>query len=38
MTGLQWLFGPNFFGAHLHVGPFGSTPAFDGLLDAGLRQ
>lgn len=38
VTGLQWLFDPSFFGTHLYVGPFGSTPAFDGLLDAGLRQ
>lgn len=38
ITGLQWLFNPSFFGTHLYVGPFGSTPAFEGLLDAGLRQ
>ena len=38
ITGLQWLFDPNFFGTHLWVGPFGSTPAFEGLLDSGLRQ
>ncbi len=38
VTGLQWLFDPNFFGTHLWVGPFGSTPTFEGLLDSGLRQ
>jgi hypothetical protein len=38
ITGLQWLFDPNFFGTHLYVGPFGSTPSFEGLLDSGLRQ
>jgi hypothetical protein len=38
ITGLQWLFTPSFFGTHLYVGPFGSTPTFEGLLDAGLRQ
>src|SRR5215472_2985336 len=38
ITGLQWLFNPSFFGTHLYVGPFGSTPTFEGLLDAGLRQ
>ena len=36
VTGLQWLFDPNFFGTHLYVGPFGSTPAFEGLLDSEL--
>lgn len=38
VTGLQWLFDPNFFGTHFWSGPFGSTPAFRGLLDSGLRQ
>ena len=38
VTGLQWLFDPNFFGTRLWVGPFGSTPTFDGLLDSGLRK
>jgi len=38
VTGLQWLFDPNFFGTHLWVGPFGSAPTFEGLLDSGLRQ
>jgi hypothetical protein len=38
ITGLRWLFTPSFFGTHLYVGPFGSTPTFEGLLDAGLRQ
>jgi hypothetical protein len=38
ITGLQWLFDPNFFGTHLYVGPFGATPTFEGLLDSGLRQ
>ena len=38
ITGLQWLFNPSFFGTHLYVGPFGTTPSFEGLLDSGLRQ
>jgi hypothetical protein len=38
LTGLQWLFDPNSYGTHLWVGPFGSTPTFEGLLDSGLRQ
>src|SRR5512140_2663610 len=38
MTGLQWLFDPNYFGTHLWTGPFGSTPTFQGLLDAQLRH
>jgi hypothetical protein len=38
ITGLQWLFSPSFFGTHLYVGPFGSTPVFEGLLDSGLRK
>src|SRR5215469_1494732 len=38
MVGLQWLFDPAFFGTHLWTGPFGSTPTFQGLLDAELQQ
>lgn len=38
MTGLQWLFNPSFFGTHLWVGPFGSTPNFQGLIDASLQK
>ena len=38
MVGLQWLFNPNFFGTHLWTGPFGSTPTFQGLIDAALQQ
>jgi hypothetical protein len=38
ITGLQWLFNPNFFGTHLWTGPFGSTPTFRGLLDADLQK
>jgi hypothetical protein len=38
VSGLQWLFDPTFFGTHLWTGPFGSTPTFQGLLDAGLPQ
>src|SRR5512135_1131069 len=38
MTGLQWLFDPNFFGTHLWTGAFGSTPTFQGLLDANLEH
>jgi hypothetical protein len=38
MTGLQWLFDPNFFGTHLWTGPFGSTPTFQGLIDADLQK
>src|SRR6266508_5656944 len=38
ITGLQWLFDPNFFGTHLWTGPFGSTPTFRGLLDADLQK
>ena len=39
IVGLQWLFVPNFpFGTHLWTGPFGSTPAFQGLIDAALQQ
>ena len=38
IVGLQWLFIPGFFGTHLWTGPFGSTPTFQGLIDAGLQQ
>ncbi|HYM12410.1 MAG TPA: hypothetical protein VEU62_16860, partial [Bryobacterales bacterium] len=38
IVGLQWLFDPFFFGTHLWTGPFGSTPSFQGLIDAGLQQ
>ncbi len=38
ITGLQWLFDPNFFGTHLWTGSFGSTPAFQGLIDAALQK
>lgn len=38
ITGLQWLFDPNFFGTHLWSGPFGSTPTFRGLIDASLQK
>ena len=38
VTGLQWLFDPNFYGTHLWVGPFGSMPTLEGLLDSGLRK
>lgn len=38
ISGLQWLFDPNFFGTHLWTGPFGSTPTFQGLLDGNLQK
>lgn len=38
MVGLQWLFDPASFGTHLWTGPFGSTPTFQGLIDAALQQ
>ncbi len=38
VTGLQWLFNPTFFGTHLWTGSFGSTPTFQGLIDASLQQ
>ncbi len=38
ITGLQWLFDPNFFGTHLWTGSFGSTPTFQGLLDGDLQH
>lgn len=38
ILGLQWLFNPNFFGTHLWTGAFGSTPTFQGLIDAELQK
>ena len=38
ITGLQWLFDPNFYGTHLWTGPFGSIPTFRGLIDASLQK
>jgi hypothetical protein len=38
ISGLQWLFDPSFFGTHLWTGPFGSTPIFQGLIDADLEH
>jgi len=40
MVGLQWLFNPapGQFGTNLWTGPFGSTPAFQGIIDAGLQH
>src|SRR6266487_2017368 len=38
IVGLQWLFDPNFFGTHLWTGAFGSTPSFQGLIDAVLQK
>jgi hypothetical protein len=38
LSGLQWLFDPNFFGTHLWRGTFGSTPTFQGLIDADLQK
>ena len=38
VTGLQWLFDPASFGTLLWTGPFGSTPTFQGLLDANLPK
>src|SRR5712691_12831484 len=38
VTGLQWLFSPSFFGTHLWTGSFGSTPTFQGLIDAELQK
>jgi hypothetical protein len=37
IVGLQWLHHPP-LGTHLWTGPFGSTPAFQGLVDADLQQ
>jgi len=38
IVSLQWLFNPSYFGTHLWMGPFGSTPTFEGLVDAGLQE
>ncbi len=40
IVGLQWLFTGSLanFGTHLWTGPFGSTPTFQGLVDASLQQ
>ncbi len=38
ITGLQWLFDPTSFGTNLWTGPFGSTPTFQGLIDAALQK
>ncbi len=38
IVGLQWLFNPSFFGTHLWTGAVGSTPTFQGLIDAALQQ
>lgn len=40
MVSLQWLFNPNpgAFGTHLWTGPFGATPAHQGIVDAALQH
>jgi hypothetical protein len=38
MVGLQWLYDPSGFGTNLWTGPFGVTPRFQGIIDAGLPQ
>src|SRR5579859_368476 len=40
MVGLQWLFNPapGQFGTNLWTGPFGATPTFQGVIDAGLQH
>jgi len=38
MVSLQWLFDPNNFGTDLWTGPFGSTPTFQGVIDAALQH
>jgi hypothetical protein len=38
IVGLQWLFTPTNFGTHLWTGSFGSTPTFQGVVDASLQQ
>ena len=38
MVSLQWLFDPANFGTALWTGPFGSTPAFKGIVDNTLQH
>ena len=38
MVSLQWLFDPSNFGTDLWTGPFGSTPTFQGVIDAALQH
>src|SRR6266436_824028 len=38
MVSLQWLFDPSNFGTDLWTGAFGSTPTFQGVIDAALQH
>jgi len=38
IVSLQWLFDPSNFGTDLWTGPFGSTPTFQGVIDASLQH
>src|SRR5260370_41964492 len=38
MVALQWLFDPSNFGTDLWTGAFGSTPTFQGVIDAALQH
>jgi len=38
IVSLQWLFDPVNFGTNLWTGPFGSTPVFNGVIDAALQH
>jgi hypothetical protein len=38
MVSLQWLFDPSQFGTDLWTGPFGSAPAFQGVIDGALQH
>jgi hypothetical protein len=38
MVSLQWLFDPSSFGTRLWTGPFGSTPAAQGVVDGRLQH
>jgi hypothetical protein len=38
MVSLQWLFDPTSFGTQLWTGPFGSTPAAQGIVDGALQH
>ena len=38
MVSLQWLFNPAAFGTQLWTGPFGSTPALQGIVDNSLQH